>query len=240
VRRNPALGILGTVVDYLLGGPKVGGPDEERLRRWFAVSAQPPGLPHAHARYVVVDTETTGLDLKRDRVISIGAAGVDRGVLRLADCFEVVLRQERASPDANILIHRIGGEAQLAGVEPKQGVLAFLEFTAKSPLVAFRAEFDRTMLARAVKSVLGVPFHHPWIDLAVLLPALFAGTEANTLDDWIDHFGLPRAGRHHALADAFATAQLLQIVLAAADRVGMGTAADLIAIQRAQVWLGKR
>lgn len=234
------MGILGTVVDYLLGGPKVGGPDEERLRRWFAIPAQPAGLPHARARYVVVDTETTGLDMKRDRVIAIGAAGVDGGVLRLADCFDVVLRQERASPDANILIHGIGGEAQLAGAEPKQGVLAFLEYLAKSPLVAFRADFDRTMLARAVKSVLGVPFHHPWIDLAVLLPALFPRAEATTLDDWLGHFRLVGAERHHALADAFATAQLLQIVLDAADRVGMRTAADLVAIQRAQVWLGRR
>lgn len=234
------MGIFGTVVDYLLGGPKVGGPDEERLRQWFALPAQPAALPHALARYVVVDTETTGLDMRRDQVIAIGAAGVDGGVLRLADCFDVVLRQASASPDANILIHRIGGEAQLAGVEPKQGVLGFLEYLAKSPLVAFRAEFDRTMLARAVKAVLGVPFHHPWIDLAVLLPALFPKTEAATLDDWIGHFGLAGAGRHHALADAFATAQLLQIVLHAADHVGMGTAADLIAIQRAQVWLGKR
>jgi len=234
------LGILGTVVEYLLGGPKVGGPDEERLRRWFAMPAQPARLPHARARYVVVDTETTGLDMKRDRVIAIGAAGVDGGLLRLADCFDVVLRQERASPDANILIHRIGGEAQLAGVDPKQGVLAFLEYLAKSPLVAFRADFDRTMLARTVKAVLGVPFHHPWIDLAVLLPALFPGAEATTLDDWLGHFRLAGAERHHALADAFATAQLLQIVLDAADRVGMRTAADLVAIQRAQIWLGKR
>ena len=234
------MGILGTVVEYLLGGPKVGGPDEERLRRWFAMPAQPARLPHARARYVVVDTETTGLDMKRDRVIAIGAAGVDGGLLRLADCFDVVLRQESASPDANILIHRIGGEAQLAGVDPKQGVLAFLEYLAKSPLVAFRADFDRTMLARTVKAVLGVPFHHPWIDLAVLLPALFPGAEATTLDDWLGHFRLAGAERHHALADAFATAQLLQIVLDAADRVGMRTAADLVAIQRAQVWLGKR
>ena len=83
------------------------------------------------------------------------------------------------------------------------------------------------MLARAVKAVLGVPFHHPWIDLAVLLPALFPGAEATTLDDWLGHFRLAGAERHHALADAFATAQLLQIVLDAADRVGMRTAADL-------------
>jgi hypothetical protein len=48
------------------------------------------------------------------------------------------------------------------------------------------------------------------------------------------------AERHHALADALVTAQLLQIALVAADRVGMGRRAQLIAMQKAQRWLGKR
>ena len=68
---------------------------------------------HAQTRYVVVDTETTGLDLRHDRVIAIGAAAVEGGLLRLSDCFETVLRQDKASPNANILIHGIGGQTQL-------------------------------------------------------------------------------------------------------------------------------
>ena len=96
------------------------------------------------------------------------------------------------------------------------------------------------MLTRALKSILGVPFHHPWIDLAFLLPALFHGTECNTLDDWLGYFDIAPAARHQALSDAFATAQLLQIVLRPADRHGMGNAALLIAMQKAQHWLGKR
>ena len=107
---------------------------------------------------------------------------------------------------------------QLSGVEPKTGMLDFLDYVGNAPLVAFRAEFDRTMLTRALKSILGVPFNHPWIDLAFLLPALFRGTECNTLEDWLSHFEIAPAARHQALADAFATAQLLQIVLHAADR----------------------
>ena len=54
-----------------------------------------------------------------------------------------------------------------------------------------------------------------------LLPALFPGTQCRTLDDWLDHFGLAGAERHHAVADAFASAQLMQIALAAADRHDM-------------------
>ena len=107
-------------------------------------------------------------------------------------------------------------------------------------MVAFRAEFDRTMLTRALKSILGVAFHHPWIDLALLLPALFQATECNSLEDWLAHFDIAPAARHQALADAFAAAQLLQIALHAADRHGMGNASLLIAMQKAQHWLGKR
>jgi DNA polymerase III subunit epsilon len=151
-----------------------------------------------------------------------------------------VLRQEKSSANANILIHGIGGQMQLSGVEPQTGMLDFLDYVGKAPMVAFRAEFDRTMLTRALKSILGARICQPWMDLAFLLPALFQGTECNSLDDWLAYFDIAPATRHQALADAYATAQLLQIALHAADRHGMGNAAGLIAMHKAQHWLGKR
>jgi DNA polymerase-3 subunit epsilon len=231
---------LGGALGLLWGGPKVGGVQAERLVAWRKLPPANLRLPHVRARYVVVDTETTGLDMRRDRVIAIGAAAISAGALPLSDCFETVLRQEKSSANANILIHGIGGQMQLSGVEPRTGMLDFLEYVGKAPLVAFRAEFDRTMLTRALKSILGVPMRQPWMDLALLLPALFHGIECNSLDDWLAHFDIAPAARHQALADAFATAQLLQIALTAADRHGMSNAAELIAMQKAQHWLGKR
>ena len=227
-------------LDYLLGGPKVGGAQEARLALWRELPEDDLRRPHREARYVVVDTETTGLDMKRDRVIAIGAAAVAAGRIELAGCFETVLRQDRPSPDANILIHGIGGQTQLAGVDPRAGMIDFLEFIGKAPLVAFRAEFDAAMLERSLKSIVGYPLRRTWIDLAFLLPALFPGTECRTLDDWLDRFGVGGGERHHAVADALATAQLLQVALVAADRAAMGTPAALFAMQKAQRWLGKR
>ena len=236
----PGWNPLGDVLEFLMGGLKVGGAQEERVIRWKRGRATDLTLSHDQVRYVVVDTETSGLDLKRDRLIAIGAAAVTSGKVELADCFETVLRQEKASAVANILIHGIGGEMQMGGIEPKAAMLDFLEYLGKAPLAAFRAEFDRTIIERSMKSILGLPFRHPWIDLAFLLPALFPGTECRSLDDWLAHFGLADGARHHAVADAFATAMLLQIALVAAERENMGTAAQLIAMQKAQVWLGKR
>lgn len=227
-------------LDYLLGGPKVGGAQEARLGLWRDLPEDDLRRPHREARYVVVDTETTGLDMKRDRVIAIGAAAVAAGRIELAGCFETVLRQDRPSPDANILIHGIGGEAQRAGIEPAEALIAFLEFAGRDPLIAFRAEFDRPMLARACREILGVEPTLVWIDLAWLLPALFRGTACDSLDDWLVHAGVPPSARHDAVGDAFATAQLALVALDAADRVGMRTSDDLVAMQKAQAWLGTK
>jgi DNA polymerase-3 subunit epsilon len=231
---------FGSALEYLLGGPRVGGAQEARLVSWRNLPEPDLRRSHAQMRYVVVDTETTGLDLRHDLVIAIGAAAVDGGCLRLSDCFETVLRQDKPSPDANILIHGIGGQTQLGGVEPSTGMLDFLEFIGKMPLVAFRAEFDQIMLERTLRAVIGFPLRRTWIDLAFLLPALFRETECRTLDDWLSHFGLGAGERHHAVADAFAAAQLLQIALAQANREAIGNAAGLVAMQKAQRWLGKR
>ena len=124
--------------------------------------------------------------------------------------------------------------------DPVWALIEFLEWAGKSPFVAFRAEFDQTMLERGMKDLFGVPVGFAWIDLAFLLPALFRGTECDSLDDWTGHFGIAAGARHDAVADAFATAQLFLIALQAADAVGMGSAGQLLEMQKAQRWLGTR
>ncbi|HEX6138087.1 MAG TPA: 3'-5' exonuclease [Casimicrobiaceae bacterium] len=224
----------------LFRAPKLDAACRTRLATWQRRARADLALAHRQARYVVVDVETTGLDLRRDAPIAIGAVGVCRGSIAFGDAFQVVLRQHAASLDANILIHGIGGETQLAGRDPTLAMLDFVEYAGASPLVAFRAEFDRPMLERAARDNLGVELRLPFIDLAFLLPALFRGTDCGSLDEWLAHFGGGVAARHDPLADAYATAQLLLIALAAADAVGMGNAQGLLAVQKAQRWLGRR
>jgi DNA polymerase-3 subunit epsilon len=190
-------------------------------------------------RYVVVDLETSGLDPRRDRLIAIGAVALTGRRIRGDDCFEAVLRQPWASAGDNILIHRIGGERQLGGVAPAEALEQFLEFAGDAPLVAFRADFDRTVLERAVRRELGTRLRNAWLDLAVLLPALHASSDCVTMEQWLGRFGIPPLERHDALCDALAEAQLLQVCLAAAEERRFGTLEGLLAAQKAQRWLGR-
>jgi len=144
------------------------------------------------------------------------------------------LRPPRASGEAGIPVHGIGGQEQPGGVEPALGMLDFLEYLGRAPLVAFAAESARKDVERAVKSALGVPFRHPWIDLAALLSTLFQDDECPTLRAWLERFGLTAGAWHDPLGSAFVTAQLLQIALVAADRAGLASAAHLMAKRSAR------
>lgn len=205
-------------------------------------SREQPDLRAALAaqRVIVVDVEASGLDPFRDRLISIGAIAVQGGLARLDEPFETVLRQEEASDDRNILVHGIGGSAQLLGRDPASGLVDFLGFAGKAPLVAFHADFDRILIERTAAATLRMKPDNDWLDLALLAPALFPDHErtARTLDDWLHFFGIQNHDRHDALADALATAQLLLVVLAAAGGQGLATWAQLARLQKHLQWLG--
>lgn len=193
----------------------------------------------ANGRIVVVDVETTGLNLANDHLIAIGAVAINGGRIAYADSFEVVLRQEVASGKANILVHGIGGSVQRTGLPPGEALLAFLDFLDGAPLFAFHVAFDETMLRRACKRFLGIDFRHSWVDLAYLLPELFPdyAKKYNALDDWMAHFAIGNDARHNALADALATAQLGLIALRAARERRATDFKSLQDMEKAQRWL---
>jgi DNA polymerase-3 subunit epsilon len=211
-------------------------PSAQRARQDRAAAAALLSL----SRLVAIDLETTGPNMMRDRIISIGGVAVAGRTVRHDDAFEIVLRQERESGVDNILIHQIGGQEQRGGVEPVDALLAFLEYLDGSIAVAFRAEFDSTVLARELHDCLGIRLRTRFVDLASILPALFPSTQNDSLDDWARHFGLPPIGRHHAIADAYANAQLLLLALEKAQRLDLVSVADLLELDKSQRWLGRR
>jgi DNA polymerase-3 subunit epsilon len=210
-----------------------------RLAAWRRLPDRDGRAGLESARFVVVDVETTGLSLARDRLIAIGAVAVDAGRIDLGDSFEAVLRQETVSGKENILIHGIGGTAQREGVPPVEALLGFLEYLGKDPLIAFHVAFDEIMIRRALKAHLGHNFRHRWLDLAYALPALYPelAKECRSLDEWAGHFGIRNLFRHNALADSLATAELFLIALNKARQAGLRQFRELRELEKAQRWV---
>lgn len=219
--------------------PVLSSQQRQRLDAWQALKAITPDTLLSKSRCVVVDVETTGLSLAHDRLISIGAVAVVNGKIALGDIFCKVLQQQTVSEKGNILLHGIGGSAQREGEPPAEALLDFLEYLGNSPLIAFHVTFDQSMIKRAMSDYLGLNFKHAWIDLAYVMPALNPplAKRHHALDDWIGHFNIRIDVRHNALADALATAQLLQVASAQAMVRNINDYAGLMDLEKAQRWV---
>lgn len=225
-------------LDKLLGRtPTLTPQQQQRLQAWRALPAANLKTPWQTGRFVVLDVETSGLNLNKDRLIAIGAVAVVQGKIALRENFDVVLQQDIASSKANILIHGISGSVQINGQAPADALLDFLEFLGKSPLVAFHVTFDQTMLCRAIRQFLGYEFKHEWLDLAYVAPGLHPGKRFHSLDDWQGFFNIRNTARHNALADAVSTAQLLMILANVAAQQQIEHYAGLQSVEKNQRWV---
>lgn len=193
---------------------------ESQLDRRIGL-AEPAVLDHRplhEQRLVVLDLETSGLDMKRDQLLSIGAVVIEGGAIDLGQQFECTLQRHDHKVSASVLIHGLAPSAIAAGIEPAEALLGFMAFLGDSPLLAFHAGFDQRMLARALKQSLGYRLHHHFFDVAELAPLLCpqAKVSRGGLDDWTRYFGLQAQQRHNASADALVTAELALILFSKA------------------------
>ena len=169
-------------------------------------------------RWVVVDLETTGLNLNKDLVLSIGAVVIEDGAIDFSQQFERTLQRHAHKLGPSVLLHGLGPSAIAAGSDPVDALLDFMEFVGDSPLLAFHAPFDQHMLGRALKDSLGYRLQHKFLDVADMAPLLCpqAHIREAGLDDWINWFQLQIYERHNASADAMATAELALILFSRA------------------------
>lgn len=223
------------------GTPRLDPEAARRLAAWQALTPASEPVRLDRHRFVVMDVETTGLSLARDHLIAIGAVAVKDGWIDLDDSFEVVLQQETSSARDNILIHGIGGTAQVGGIAPVEALLQFLEYLGRDPLIAFHVTFDETMTRRALKRNLGLNFRHTWLDLAYVAPGLYPelARKYHALDDWVEHFHIHNFARHSALADSLATAQLFLVTMRTARQKNIEDLKDLIELEKAQRWVSR-
>lgn len=184
----------------------------------------------SQSRLIVLDLETTGLNPFKDEVISIGAVAINKGVIHLNDQFDLILRRPDLDISETVLIHGIGPEALTRGHETEDALLHLLEWMNGDPILAYHSAFDQRFLEKALRNHLGYKVSHIWMDVADLLPASFPDTKTRgkSLDDWADAFGLEVSARHHALADAMATAELTLIALNRAHKDKIKTLQALV------------
>lgn len=194
-----------------------------------------PGLrPISQLSFVVLDTETTGLDHKKDDILSFGAVKVKGYRFSLVDSLELYLESSIQNPEA-IQVHEI---LQQRNTVPQE-VFArkFLEFVGQDILVGHHVGFDWAMLEKACKPFGLKKLLNPVLDTHQLAIRLEKGPHFDssmgipgeyTLDNLCERYGIALDDRHTAAGDAFLTAQLLMKLLKKAEGKGIKDFASLM------------
>ena len=168
------------------------------------MSMAPPEL-------VVLDTETTGLDPCRDRVIEIGAVRLDAR-LRVVDRFTTLVDPGGPVP---LQIARLTGIADTDLADAPGFADAYvdlLSFVGDAPIVGQNLDFDLAMLAAAAARRRARPPPPAAFDTLSAALVLFPELDRHGLAALAGALGLGEPP-HRALADAEVTAGLLAALL---------------------------
>ncbi len=192
------------------------------------------------AHYVVVDLELTGLDEKKDSIVSIGAVHMHGGAIDLGNTFYRLVSPRTELKASSVVIHEITPSEVAKEPSIDSLIGEFLDFCGDAILVGHFVDIDLGFLNRELKRIRGTRLVNPVIDTISIYewlrkrnksgscPAtLFSGYR---LYDIVKCFGISVNGAHNALMDAFTTAQLLQRFFPLLKEAGAKDISDLLII----------
>jgi DNA polymerase-3 subunit epsilon len=198
-----------------------------------------PKAPARDQTYAVVDLETTGLDPHKDRVVSIGAFRVKKGVLQLGDMFHSLVNPGREIPVESIKVHGLT-PAMIEAAKPISEVIPeFIQWLGRDIMVAHHALFDLYFLNRVMRAKFGFRLQNPVVDTvlicrtALIEPDPYGGRHGAkrcSLDTLAERYNVYVPERHTALGDAMTTALLLLCLLRELEKCGWSSLKDLLRI----------
>ena len=205
---------------------------------WYATACEKREVlkqPINKCRFVVLDTETTGLDPKTDRILSIGAVAVTNYSANVADSFETLVKQEKQNAES-IAVHEITPGVSAQADLPKNVLEQFLNYVKGSVIIGHYVEFDYKILSESCKRQLGFNLENQQYDTMNLLRRTdnhFTHSNLNkpsdfALDNVCERFNIPISDRHTAMGDAMATALLFARQLKKLENRGVKTVSELL------------
>lgn len=164
-----------------------------------------------HTRFVVLDTETTGFDYEKDRILCIGAIVLQNNTISIQDSFEVYIEQDHYN-QSTAQIHGILKDFILNHPKESEALQQFLNFLGDSIIIAHHTKFDVTMINKALERNGFSNLKNKTLDTndlykkSLIKSPLLDRKENYSLDDLAEKFDISTKDRHTALGDALITA----------------------------------
>jgi len=163
--------------------------------------------------YVCLDCETTGLNPKKDEILSIGAVHIKDNRILMRKTFNIFVKPSKNINIESIKIHHLRPIDLENAVNPKEAILNLLNFIGSRPIVGYYIKFDISIISRYTKQYLGVKLPNESIEVS----SMFYKTKKKTSEyEFIDlkfdtimkELDIPKLGKHDALNDAIMTSMI--------------------------------
>jgi DNA polymerase-3 subunit epsilon len=159
-------------------------------------------------RFVVLSTETTGLSLHQDVILSMGSFAVINNSIHIADSFETILAQYKFFHD-NGISNEFTVETKMKKLGEPEAIQAFVEFIGNAVLVGHHIDFDVEMINAALERLGCGRLKNEALDIDVMYRKLHdLNNKQFSLEELCDIYKIPKSDRNSSSEDAYKIALL--------------------------------
>ena len=160
------------------------------------------------SKYVILSTETTGLNPKKDVILSFGALAVINDVIRVGDNFEVVILQYKYLHD-NGMSNDFLIESKLTKLAEPQAIQSLVDYIGNAVLVGHQIHFYIEMINDVLEKMECGKLKNEALDVEIMHQKLMDITNKSfSLDELVKHYKIPQSERNTASDDAYSIALL--------------------------------
>lgn len=153
---------------------------------------------------IVLDTETTGLDYTREKMVEFAAVRLENG--KIKDEFQTLINPEQHIRKSSIAIHGITPEMVEDAPTEAEIMPKILEFIGDYPIVAHNAIFDYMFINEASKRVTGAEIKNERIDTQQMFKEIYPELDAHGLNALTEKFKVELKDHHRAMGDTMGLA----------------------------------
>jgi len=194
------------------------------LQRFYQAGIIAADCPLNTVPMISIDLETTGLNSKKDTIISFGSVNMTSHRIQCGSAKYWMVKPSSPLLSESVTIHEITHSDIADSPDLSSCFEAILQTLSGKVVIVHCAAIERHFLYQAAKKLYGQDFYFPIIDTMALehnilkkrplWPRLFNKSESLRLDACRQRYRLPSYKAHHALTDAFSSAELLQAQVA--------------------------
>ncbi len=183
-------------------------------------------IPLSALSAIVLDLETTGLDVRTDRIVQIGAVMITDGQIDHDNIISININPGVDIPDRAVRVHGLTATMLKDAPSIDAAFSDLINLVGDLPIIGFNIGFDLAVLKNEAHR------HNidwqppPAICLRLLSQAVFgAGRSAmlSDLEGMASHFNIATDNRHSAHGDALITAEIFTTILPALQQEGVRT-----------------